>query len=50
MPRRGDSDALHGISVYLQINITKSHLVGGLINLIIHQLHNMKEIGMCCYK
>jgi hypothetical protein len=24
MPRRGDSDALHGISVYLQINITKN--------------------------
>jgi hypothetical protein len=47
MPRRGDSDALHGISIYLQINIT---IVSHLSNSTVHQLHKTKEIGMCCYK
>jgi len=50
MSRRGYIDAIHGISIYLQINITKSRLVSRLVNLTIHQLHKMKEIGMCCYK
>ena len=50
MPRRGDIDAIRGISVYLHINITKSSLASRLVNITIHQLHKVKEIGMCCYK